>query len=52
MACEYSIMTYGRVSLVSSARASTRAGLSYISERMSLIPGRSSPSYWMTRVVS
>ncbi len=49
---EYSIMTYGRVSLVSLARCSTRCGLSYISERMSLMPGRSSPSYWMTRVGS
>ncbi len=52
IAWQYSIMTYGRVSEVSAARSATRAGLSYIAERMSLIPGRSSPSYWMTRVVS
>lgn len=52
IAWQYSIITYGRVSEVSLARCSTRAGLSYISERMSLTVGRSSPSYWTTRVVS
>lgn len=50
--CAYSIITYGRLSEASCARCSTRAGLSYILDRMSLTAGRSSPSYWITRVGS